>query len=118
MAGVIENGRTRNSLTLCSVSALAHIMYRCGCTYPGDPQECSAEERRYNNNNNMEPERVKKVNCEYLSIFINTCKPTVNNNNEDGSRLQVVESDSSRVAVAVCMQMTGPGGCLLPVDAA
>ena len=44
--GIIENGRTSNPLTLCSASALVHV--RVWVHLPGDPQECSAEER-YNN---------------------------------------------------------------------
>ena len=46
MVGVIENGRTRNPLTLWSVPAFVHVPYGCVCTYR--VTECSAEER-YNN---------------------------------------------------------------------
>ena len=41
--GVIENGHTRNPLTICSVPALVQVWVHI----PGDPQ-CSAQER-YNN---------------------------------------------------------------------
>ena len=34
--GVIENGRTRNPLTLCSVPALVHVLV--WVHIPGDPQ--------------------------------------------------------------------------------
>ena len=51
--GVIDNGRARNPLTLCSVP----VLVSCTCTGVGAhtrrPSECSAEaEQRYNNNNN------------------------------------------------------------------